>query len=122
MKFVRILKASWSEKELEQVGALDPNAVGKYNIYQDLGGEIFITPHKLNNEFALMNTADNFEQVINKVETDWENANYIVYDNELLNEWEKYNGIEIELDPDVEDDSFKNYGFYDLTRHYDEVK
>lgn len=122
MKFIKLLKASWSEKELAQVNALDPNATGKYNIYQDKGGEIFITNHKLNNDFALMDTADTFEQVINKVETDWEDAVYIVYDNDILTEWEKYNGIEIELNPDIEDDSFENYGFYDLTQHYDEVK
>lgn len=80
-------KAAWSEKEKEQVGALDDNAVGKFNIYQDKAGEIFVTKHKLNDNFVLMDTAETFDDVQEKIEKDWQDtASYVGYDKELLND------------------------------------
>lgn len=80
-------KAAWSEKEKDQVGALDDNAVGKFNIYQDKAGEIFVTKHKLNDNFVLMGTAETFDDVQEKIEKDWQDtATYVGYDKELLND------------------------------------
>lgn len=79
-------KAAWSDAEKKQVGALDDNAVGKYNLYQNMGGEIFVTNHKLNNKYALMDTADDIDTILEKVEEDWqEYANFIGYDKEIAN-------------------------------------
>lgn len=80
-------KAAWSDAEKKQVGALDDNAVGKFNIYQDKAGEIFVTKHKLNDNFVLMDTAETFDDVQEKIEKDWQDtATYVGYDKELLND------------------------------------
>ena len=112
-------KAAWSDAEKKQVGALDDNAIGKYNIYQTMGGEIVVTNKKLNDKYALMDTAETFEDIKDKVEKDWEEvANAIIYDKNLLKEYEDYTGVDIEIDPDIEGDSLENYNFFDLSKDY----
>lgn len=80
-------KAAWSDAEKKQVGALDDNAVGKYNIYQNKGGEIIITNKKLNDNYALMDTADDIDTVLEKVERDWqEYVNFVGFDKAIAKE------------------------------------
>lgn len=80
-------KAAWSDAEKKQVGALDDNAVGKYNIYQNMGGEIFVTKHKLNDKYALMDTAEDIDTIVEKAEEDWsEHVPFVGYDKELIKE------------------------------------
>lgn len=86
MKFIRVIKSSWSEKELQQVNALPNDAIGIYNIYQDKAGEIFITKHKLNNNYALMDTASTFDEVNDKINRDWQNASIVLFDRNLLDD------------------------------------
>lgn len=103
-------KAAWSEKEKEQVGALDDNAVGKFNIYQDNGGEIFVTKHKLNDNFVLMDTAETFDDVQEKIEKDWQaTATYVGYDKELLNDKSIWQFADAEEDEN---------GIVDLSKDY----
>lgn len=103
-------KAAWSEKEKEQVGALDDNAVGKFNIYQDKAGEIFVTKHKLNDNFVLMDTAETFDDVQEKIEKDWQDtASYVGYDKELLNDKSIWQFADAEEDEN---------GIVDLSKDY----
>lgn len=103
-------KAAWSEKEKEQVGALDDNAVGKFNIYQDNAGEIFVTKHKLNDNFVLMDTAETFDDVQEKIEKDWQaTATYVGYDKELLNDKSIWQFADAEEDEN---------GIVDLSKDY----
>jgi len=116
MKFIRVLKGGLSQRELDQIGALPSDKVGKYNLYQGQG-EFYITKHKLDDTLALMETADTFEEIYDAYRLDFE-ENPLVIDKNLQSEYENYWGTEIELDPDIEDDNFENYGFYDLSSHY----
>lgn len=116
MKFIRLLKGGLSQRELDQIGALPSDKVGKYNLYQGQG-EFYITKHKLNDTKALMDTADTFEEIYNKFQVDFED-NPLVIDEELQSDYENYWGTEIELDPDIEDDNLENYGFYNLSKYY----
>ena len=103
-------KAAWSEKEKDQVGALDDNAVGKFNIYQDKAGEIFVTKHKLNDNFVLMDTAETFDDVQEKIEKDWQDtATYVGYDKELLNDKSIWQFTDAEEDEN---------GIVDLSKDY----
>lgn len=103
-------KAAWSEKEKDQVGALDDNAVGKFNIYQDNAGEIFVTKHKLNDNFVLMDTAETFDDVQEKIEKDWQDtATYVGYDKELLNDKSIWQFADAEEDEN---------GIVDLSKDY----
>lgn len=86
MKFIRVIKSSWSEKELQQVNALPNDAIGNYNIYQDKAGEIFITKHKLNNNYALMDTANTFDEINDKIYKDWQDASIVLFDRNLLDD------------------------------------
>lgn len=114
-----LTKKAWTDLEKKQVGALDDNATGKYNIYQTNGGEIVLTNHKLGGKmYALMDTANTFEELIEKQEKNWEDS-YVVWDKALLPEYEKYNGIDINdwLENDSEEE-YENYHFFDLTKDY----
>ena len=117
-KQTKMPKKAWTELEKKQVGALEDKATGKYNIYQTNGGEIVLTNHKLDSKkYALMDTANTFEELVEKQEKNWEDS-YTLYDKVLLPEFEKHFGVEIELDPDVENDTLENYNFFDLTKDY----
>ena len=135
MSFIRVLKGGLSQQEKDQLGALDNNAVGNYNIYQDGWGEIFLTNHKFNDGFALMDTTDTFEQAMSIIENDWvEHATYILYDKELEKEYTNYYGITIDLDAGIPEDSeidvdsmsddeleklaLEHYDLYDLSEYY----
>lgn len=103
-------KAAWSDAEKKQVGALDDNAVGKFNIYQDKAGEIFVTKHKLNDNFVLMDTAETFDDVQEKIEKDWQDtATYVGYDKELLNDKSIWQFTDAEEDEN---------GIVDLSKDY----
>ena len=87
MKFIRILKGGLSQQEKDQIGALDNSQAGNYNIYQNGWGEIFLTKHKLNDEYMLMDTANTFADAQQLIEEDWyDHANSLNYDKELINE------------------------------------
>lgn len=114
-------KKAWTELEKKQVGALEDKETGKYNIYQTNGGEIVLTNHKLDSKkYALMDTADTFENLMEKYEKDWEeHDNFQIIDKQLLSEYEKYKGIDINdwLEDDSEEE-YENYHFFDLTKDY----
>ena len=116
-------KAAWSDVEKKQVGALDDNAVGKYNLYQGQG-EFYITKRKLKDWFALMDTADTLEDIIDKMEKGFGfEDNYVVYDNELFDEYDNlmYGGA---LSNQMEDDSeeaYEHMWFYNITDLYDDT-
>lgn len=135
MSFIRVLKGGLSQQEKDQLGALDNNEVGNYNIYQDGWGEIFLTNHKFNDGFALMDTTDTFEQAMSIIENDWvEHATYILYDKELEKEYTNYYGITIDLDAGIPEDSeidvdsmsddeleklaLEHYDLYDFSEYY----
>lgn len=115
MKFVKVVK-SMTRKEKDQIGALDDNAVGNYNLYQGQG-EWYVTKHKLHNNLALMATTDTFEQMINLLSED-DHYDHLCFDKELQNEWENHFGFEIEIDPDV-GGGLEDYHLYDLSNLYD---
>lgn len=103
-------KAAWSDVEKKQVGALDDNAVGKFNIYQDKAGEIFVTKHKLNDNFVLMDTAETFDDIQEKIERDWQDsATYVGYDKELLNDKSIWQFADYEGDENSIVDLSKDY-------------
>lgn len=103
-------KTAWSDAEKKQVGALDDNAVGKFNIYQDNAGEIFVTKHKLNDNFALMDTAETFDEIEEKIEKDWKGyAPYIGYDKELLQDKSIWQFADAEEDENGIEDLTKDY-------------
>lgn len=116
-------KKAWTDLEKKQVGALEDNATGKYNIYQTNGGEIVLTNHQLvGKKYALMDTANTFEELMEKYEKDWEeHDNFQIIDKQLLSEYEKYKGIDINdwLEDDSEEE-YENYHFFDLTKDYAE--
>ena len=117
MKYTHLIIAT-SRAEKDQIGALDDNAVGNYNLYQGQG-EFYITKHKLNESFALMETADTFEQIMDAYYNNYD-GNYFLVDKELQSEYEDYLGMSIMLDPDLQGDNFENYSLYDLSSKYDD--
>lgn len=120
-KKIKLSKKAWTETEKKQVGALEDNETGKYNIYQTDGGEFVLTNHKLDSKkYALMDTADTFENLMKKYEKNWEeHDNFQIIDKQLLSEYEKYKGIDINdwLEDDSEEE-YENYHFFDLTKDY----
>lgn len=116
MKFIIVLKGGLSQRALDQIGALPSDKVGKYNLYQGQG-EFYITKHKLDDNLALMETADTFEKIMD-IYYDNYDGNYFLIDKELKNEYEDYLGMSIMLDPDLQGDNLENYGLYDLSSHY----
>lgn len=118
----KVLKKAMGPLEKKQIGALDDNAVGKYNLYQGQG-EFYITKRKLKDWFALMDTADTLEDIIDKMEKGFGfEDNYVVYDKELFDEYEKIYGTI--FSDQMEDDSEEEYermGFYNITDKYDDV-
>ena len=116
-------KKAISRKEKDQIGALDDNAVGKYNLYQGQG-EFYITKHKLNDSMALMDTADTLEDIIDKMEKGFGfEDNYVVYDKELFDEYEKiYGNIFSDQMEDDSEEEYESMGFYNLTDKYENKK
>ena len=79
-------KKAWTEKEKQQVGAIEENN-DKYKIYQNMGGEIIVTNHKLNDKYVLMDSANNIEDIEDKIATDWEDhASAVLWDIALKND------------------------------------
>ena len=75
-----------SAAERAQIGARpENNSTKKYKIYQNWGGEIFVTDHNLNNNYDLMDDSDSFDEIEEKMTNDWENANWFIYDSNLFN-------------------------------------
>ena len=85
-KQTKMSKKAWTELEKKQVGAIEENK-DKYKIYQTMGGEIIVTNHKLNDKYALMDSANTIEEIEDKIATDWEDsANAVLWDSALKGE------------------------------------
>lgn len=81
-----VVKKAWTDAEKKQVGAIEENK-DKYKIYQTMGGEIIVTNHKLNDKYALMDSANTIEEIEDKIATDWEDhANAVLWDSALKGE------------------------------------
>ena len=104
MKFIRVLKSELSQK------------VGNYNLYQGQG-ELYITKHKLDNTFNLIETADTFQQIMDTYYDKYD-GDYFLIDKELRKEYEDYLGMEIMLDPNLQGDNLEKYSLYDLSSNY----
>lgn len=109
---------AWSDAELAQVGAIKEKPTKKYKIYQNGGGEIAVTTHILNDNWALMDESDDFDTIDDKMISDWLEANWTLYDKELLNDdaAKAYHPISTYIDDDEHD--LEYYHIYDLSKYY----
>lgn len=74
----------FSDAELARLGVSGKKPTKKFKIYQNPMGEIVVTNHVLDRIWALMDEADIFEDIVDKILTDWEDANAVGYDQNLL--------------------------------------
>lgn len=119
MKWTRVLKSGLSQKERDQIGALDNSQAGKYNIYQNGWGEIFLTKHKLNDNYMLMDTANTFSDAQQLLEEDWyDHSNSLNYDKELVNEPDAWFLQDIYTDEEPSDDWENTDIVVDLSKDY----
>lgn len=112
----------WSDGELAQIGAVEDTGK-KYKIYQNKGGEIFVTDKKLNDNYALMGDYDTFDNVFCEIEDNWEEyATYIYYDVSLLDDlrtWAQFEDATLDspfikdLSSDYADNEAKNESLED---------
>lgn len=105
----------FSDKELAQIGAITRKPTKKFKIYQNPMNEIVVTDHILNKSWALMDEADTFDEVLDKVLTDWEDANAIGYDKNLLDDNEVTSQYPFDGSIDVDD------MIWDISKYYEPI-
>lgn len=102
----------FSDKELAQIGAITNKPTKKFKIYQSPMGEIVVTDHVLDRSWALMDEADTFDEIEDKILSDWEDANAVGYDKHLLN-YPEVTSLPQFQDP-MDDDNY----FWDVSEYY----
>lgn len=106
---------SFSDKELAQLGAITRKPTKKFKIYQSPMGEIVVTDHVLDKSWALMDEADTFDEIEDKILSDWEDANAVGYDKHILNY------PEVASLPQFEDPMHDDEYFWDVSEYYEPI-
>lgn len=105
----------FSDKELAQIGAITRKPTKKFKIYQSPMGEIVVTDHVLDRSWALMDEADTFDEIEDKILSDWEDANAVGYDKHILNY------PEVASLPQFEDPMHDDDYFWDVSEYYEPI-
>ena len=105
----------FSDKELAQIGAITRKPTKKFKIYQSPMGEIVVTDHVLDKSWALMDEADTFDEIEDKILSDWEDANAVGYDKHILNY------PEVASLPQFEDPIHDDEYFWDVSEYYEPI-
>lgn len=105
----------FSDKELSQIGAITRKPTKKFKIYQSPMGEIVVTDHVLDKSWALMDEADTFDEIEDKILSDWEDANAVGYDKHILNY------PEVASLPQFEDPMHDVDYFWDVSEYYEPI-